>query len=335
MKKNMPESDKILQLEHLSSHYIHRKSGFLGGNERKDILKDVSFSIRRGETFGLVGESGCGKSTLARAIIGLIPSAGRITIDGENVLQKRTKEQHKKVQIVFQDPLSSLNPTKKIGWILEEPLRIHRIGDRASRLRRVNEVLELVGLDTAFRDRYPSELSGGQRQRVSIGEALMLRPKLIVADEPVSALDVSVQSQILNLMGDLRNRLDLSYLFISHNLNVVYYLCDRTAVMYMGQIVELADVQTLFDLPAHPYTQMLLSAIPEIGSEPEEAQENNILSKALDREPSKTGCVFFARCPNACEKCKETSPELVNIGDESGKQHFVRCHCLAHSTGSQ
>lgn len=330
----MPESDIILQLEHLSSHYVRRKSGFLGGDVRKDILKDVSFSIRRGEAFGLVGESGCGKSTLARAIIGLIPSDGTITIDGENVFQKRTKEQRKKVQIVFQDPLSSLNPTKKIGWILEEPLRIHEIGDQASRLRRVNEVLELIGLGTAFRDRYPSELSGGQRQRVSIGEALMLRPKLIVADEPVSALDVSVQSQILNLMGDLRNRLGLSYLFISHNLNVVYYLCDRTAVMYMGQIVELADVQTLFDLPAHPYTQMLLSAIPEIGSEPEEAQENNIFSKALDHEPTKTGCTFFARCPNACEKCKLTSPGLVNIGDESGKQHFVRCHCLAHPSDS-
>ncbi len=334
MKKNMPESDIILQLEHLSSHYIRRKSAFWGGDERKDILNDVSFSIRRGEAFGLVGESGCGKSTLARAIIGLIPSDGTIMIDGESVLQKRTKEQRKKVQIVFQDPLSSLNPTKKIGWILEEPLRIHGIGDRASRLRRVNETLELIGLDNTFRDRYPSELSGGQRQRVSIGEALMLRPKLIVADEPVSALDVSVQSQILNLMEDLRRSLGLSYLFISHNLNVIYYLCDRTAVMYMGQIVELADVQTLFDLPAHPYTKMLLSAISEIGSEPEKTQKDKILPEALDREPSKTGCAFFARCPNACEKCKSISPELVNIGEALKKQHFVCCHCLAHSTAN-
>lgn len=321
----MSESETILRVEHLSSHYINRKSGFFGGNERKDILHDISFSIRRGETFGLVGESGCGKSTLARAITGLIPSDGSITVGDERILRKRTKEQRKKVQIVFQDPLSSLNPTKKVSWILEEPLRIHKIGDRRSRLRHVDEVLELIGLNSDFRNRYPNELSGGQRQRVSIGAALMLNPELIVADEPVSALDVSIQSQILNLMNDLRDNLGLSYLFISHNLNVVYYLCDRIAVMYKGQIVELTDVQTLYDSPAHPYTQMLLSAIPEIGTESEKT--GKIFSETTDKKPCDSGCAFYSRCPNANEKCKQAPPKLINIGEKSGKEHFVCCHC--------
>lgn len=320
----MPEYEAILRVEHVSSHYVNRKSGFFGGDERKDVLHDISFSIRRGEAFGLVGESGCGKSTLARVITGLIPSDGNITIDDEKLFRKRTKQQRKKVQIVFQDPLSSLNPTKTIGWILEEPLRIHGIGDRSSRRKRVNEILELIGLDSGFRTRYPNELSGGQRQRVSIGAALMLNPQLIVADEPVSALDVSVQSQILNLMKDLRDDLGLSYLFISHNLNVVYYLCDRIAVMYMGQLVELTDVQTLYDFPAHPYTRMLLSAVSEIGVQPEKTVK--IPLEATDREICESGCAFFPRCPNACEKCKQVSPKLRNIGKEFERQHFVRCH---------
>lgn len=321
----MSESETILRVEHLSSHYLNRKSGLFGGDKRKDVLNDISFSIRRGEAFGLVGESGCGKSTLARAVAGLIPSDGDITVDDEKVLRRRTKQQRKKVQIVFQDPLSSLNPTKKIGWILEEPLRIHKIGDRRFRLKRVNEILELVGLDADFRNRYPNELSGGQRQRVSIGAALMLNPKLIVADEPVSALDVSVQSQILNLMKDLMDKLGLSYLFISHNLNVVYYLCDRIAVMYMGQIVELADAETLYDFPAHPYTKMLLSAVPDIGAELEKAVKT--ASVITVQRPCESGCVFYSRCPNACEKCRQAVPKLENFGGEAGKHHFVRCYC--------
>jgi oligopeptide/dipeptide ABC transporter ATP-binding protein len=328
----MPESEKILSIQGLSNHFLRRSAGFFAGDEKIDVLQNVTFAIGRGETFGLVGESGCGKSTLARAIVGLVETQGDIVIDGEKVSAKRTKQQRKKVQIVFQDPLSSLNPTKNIGWILEEPLRIHGIGNHASRLKRVSEVLELVGLDPDYRSRYPSELSGGQRQRVSIGSALMLNPKLIIADEPVSALDVSVQAQILNLMKDLRDSLNLSYLFISHNLNVVYYLCDRVAVMYLGRIVELADVETLYSTPLHPYTQMLLSAIPEIGAEPDKTAE--ITGEADADRTALNGCAFYKRCQQACEKCRLSVPELRERSDKKASpqsSHLVRCHCADYA----
>lgn len=314
----MPSPEDILRLEHVSNHYVVRREGFFSGKENVDVLRDVSFEIHSGETFGLVGESGCGKSTLARAAAGLVKFEGRIELDGEELAARRTKEQRRKVQIVFQDPLSSLNPTKRIGWILEEPLRIHGVGDPRSRSRLAGEMLERVGLDPGYRSRYPGELSGGQRQRVSIGCALMLGPKLLIADEPVSALDVSVQAQILNLMRDLREQLGLSYLFISHNLNVVYYLCDRVAVMYLGRIVELADVEALYDAPLHPYTRMLLSAIPEIGERPVNGAP--VRGEADGAAPG--GCAFAPRCPRACARCRREPPKLRPAGDG----RLVRCH---------
>lgn len=329
------ENKLILKLNNVTNFYHTASSNIFAKGKRIQVLKGINFEIRKGEIFGLVGESGCGKSTLGRSIVGLVETQGGIEIDGEPVFGrsfsgKDKKELSRKVQIVFQDPLSSLNPKKKIGWILEEPLKIHHYGNKAQRETRVNEVLELIGLSPSYKDRYPRELSGGQRQRISIGCALMLNPKLIVADEPVSALDVSVQSQILNLMIDLHKRLGLSYLFISHNLNVVYYLCDRIAVMYKGKIVELADVESIYDAPLHPYTRELLAAIPKLGTD---TRRQEILDGA---EPEKTaedtkpapkpsGCAFYKRCPLACEQCANAAPELVKVDSEGDNAHYVSC----------
>lgn len=325
----MANSNYILEVGHLNNHYGTGSSTLFSQKKSVSVLKDVSFHIRRGELFGLVGESGCGKSTLGRAIVGLTETEGDIWIDGEKITGKRRKEQKKNVQIVFQDPLSSLNPKKKIGWILEEPLRIHKIGTRREREQRVNRILELVGLDAGYRDRYPHELSGGQRQRISIGCALMLEPKLIIADEPVSALDVSVQSQILNLLKDLHDSLNVSFLFISHNLDVVYYLCDRVAVMYLGRIVELANVEDLYDFPLHPYTRTLLSAIPVIGQTSGPA--NRPFGEIGRSDNEADGCSFYPRCPDANDKCRRESPELVQLKGGSGEDRYVRCHLAGGS----
>ena len=265
----MSESDYILEVKNLKKVYYNKSSSILGKAKANTAIKDVSFNIKKGEIFGIVGESGCGKSTLARAIVGLTKDIeGQIILNGEEIKDGKKistgKNISEEVQIVFQDPLSSLNPKKKIGWILEEPLRIHKVGNKEKRIKRVNEMLELIGLDINYRERYPNELSGGQRQRISIGSALMLNPQLIIADEPVSALDVSVQAQILNLMQDLQQKLNFSYLFISHDLNVVYYMCQRVGVMCDGEIVELASVEEIYDKPVHEYTKSLLSAIPDM-----------------------------------------------------------------------
>jgi oligopeptide/dipeptide ABC transporter, ATP-binding protein, C-terminal domain len=317
-------SEFILELKNVSNIYYNQNSNIFGKGKSLKVLKDVSFSIRKGEIFGLVGESGCGKSTLGRSIVNLTKNIqGEILLDGEKI--KDRKNISEKVQIVFQDPLSSLNPKRTIGWILEEPLKIHKKGNKEERIKRVNEILELMGLDSNYRDRYPHELSGGQRQRISIGSAIMLNPKLIIADEPVSALDVSVQSQILNLMMDLHEKLDLSVLFISHNLNVVYYMCSRVAVMYLGEIVELASVEELYNNPKHPYTKALLSSVPEIDVD----NTNNIFeikgelndSLNIDR-----GCLYYPRCAYAKEKCKTTQVESKNISEKKDDDHFVRCH---------
>lgn len=317
-------SELILELKNLSKTYYNQNSNIFGRGKAIKVLKDISFYIKKGEIFGLVGESGCGKSTLGRSIVGLSKDTqGEILIDGENI--KKAKKISGKVQIVFQDPLSSLNPKKKIGWILEEPLKIHKIGNKEERIQRVNNILELIGLDSSYRDRYPHELSGGQRQRISIGSALMLKPKLIIADEPVSALDVSVQSQILNLMMDLHEKLNLSYLFISHNLNVVYYMCHRVAVMYLGRIVELASVEDIYYNPLHPYTKALLSSIPEVAVE-----SNNDIYKlkgeVYDSSNIVDACPYYPRCFIAKKICKEKSPEIKSIKGETGWDHFVTCH---------
>ena len=255
----------ILEVNHLTKQFA-RKRGWLTRRAIVHAVDDVSFSIEEGETFGLVGESGSGKTTTGRCILRLIePTSGEVRFKGEDVLafsRSRMREARRDMQIVFQDPYSSLNPRMRVGTIVEEPLVIHRVGSRAEREARIAELFALVGLDPAWRTRYPHEFSGGQRQRIGLARALALNPSFIIADEPVSALDVSVQAQVVNLLLDLQERLKLTYLFIAHDLRLVRHICKRVAVMYRGRIVELASAEDIFTSPRHPYTQALLSAIP-------------------------------------------------------------------------
>jgi ABC-type oligopeptide transport system ATPase subunit len=255
----------LLEVRHLVKEFGRR-----GGLLRKDsvvrAVNDVSFAIDEGETFGLVGESGSGKTTTGRCILRLIePTSGEVRFNGEDVLsfsRSRMRQARRDMQIVFQDPYSSLNPRMRVGAIVEEPLIIHRIGSKPERRARVRELFELVGLDPAQLARYPHQFSGGQRQRIGLARALALNPSLVIADEPVSALDVSVQAQVINLLMDLQERLKLTYLFIAHDLRLVRHICSRVAVMYLGRIVEMGPTEQLFEAPAHPYTRALLSAIP-------------------------------------------------------------------------
>ena len=286
----------------------------------------VSFEVATGEILGLVGESGCGKSTVARAITRVVkPSAGTIDFDGHNLATAEGSELHdlrRRVQMIFQDPYASLNPRMTVGAILREPADIYKVGTTAERTERVTELLELVGLDPRFAERYPHEFSGGQRQRIGVARALALNPDLVVADEPVSALDVSVQAQILNLLGELRQRLGLAYLFIAHDLSVVRHISDRTAVMYLGKIVEIAPTEEIYQRPHHPYTKALLSAIPIPDPVLESAREQIVLSGDLP-SPSNppTGCVFNTRCWKAQAKCFSEEP-LLQLVDKSE----VACH---------
>ncbi|MDR2209848.1 MAG: ATP-binding cassette domain-containing protein [Spirochaetaceae bacterium] len=263
----MAESKSLLSIRGVSNSYEGRSYGIFGKKENKPVLDNINLEIAPGEIFGLVGESGCGKTTLGRCILGLIDYQGEIDIDGLRQIKGRRGpkglEMAGKVQAVFQDPAAALNPVKRIGWLLEEPLRVHRLGSRGEREKRVDEVLDLVGLDSSYKTRRARELSVGQKQRIAIACALMLRPRLIIADEAVSALDVSVGAQILNLFRDLHASLGLALIFISHNLNLVYYLCDRIAVMRRGRIVELGTAEEVYSAPKHPYTRELLSAIIE------------------------------------------------------------------------
>jgi len=258
------ENESVLDIKNVYNTYTSSSFGVFGKKENKDVLNNVSLTVHKGEIFGLVGESGCGKTTLCRAILGLVDYKGEMTIGGQTRKSGNRLTIAKNVQAVFQDPTGSLNPVKRVGWLLEEPLRIHKTGTPCERARRVDEVLELIGLDSSYRPRKISELSGGQKQRVAIGVALMLNPKLIIADEAVSALDVSVGAQIINLLRDLHERLKLSLLFISHNLDVIYYLCDTIAVMKDGEIVEKGSAVEVYSAPKHNYTKQLLSAIPKI-----------------------------------------------------------------------
>ncbi len=255
----------LLEVKHLTKQFA-RSRGWLQKAAVVRAVEDVSFSIDEGETFGLVGESGSGKTTTGRCILRLIePTSGEVRFKGEDVLafpRPRLREARRDMQIVFQDPYSSLNPRMRVGAIVEEPLVIHRVGTRAEREARVAELYSLVGLDPAWRNRYPHEFSGGQRQRIGLARALALNPSFVIADEPVSALDVSVQAQVVNLLLDLQERLKLTYLFIAHDLRLVQHICNRVAVMYRGRVVELARAGDLFTSPQHPYTQALLSAIP-------------------------------------------------------------------------
>ncbi|MCH8834338.1 MAG: ABC transporter ATP-binding protein [Proteobacteria bacterium] len=287
----------------------------------------VSFDIRRGETLGLVGESGCGKTTTGRCILRLErPTAGEIYFDGVNVANLGKRELvalRQKIQVIFQDPYSSLNPRMKIGDIIGEPMNVHKIEpDRKARDERVRELLNLCGLDPRFADRYPHEMSGGQRQRVGIARALAMKAEFIICDEPVSALDVSIQAQVINLLEDLREEFHLTYLFIAHDLSVVRHLCHRVAVMYLGKIVELADCDELYDNPLHPYTQLLLSAVPIPDPEVEAKREHRIVKGEVPspiNPPS--GCVFHPRCPMAVDGCSKNVPEFREV--KPG--HWVAC----------
>ena len=255
----------LLEVRHLVKRY-ERRSGLFSRPGFVTAVYDVSFSVERGETFGLVGESGSGKTTTGRCILRLVePTSGDVVFNGESVLgfgKARMRAARRDMQMVFQDPYSSLNPRMRVGTIVREPLDIHRIGSRAERERRVDELFALVGLDAALKRRYPHEFSGGQRQRIGLARAIALNPSFIIADEPVSALDVSIQAQVINLLMDLQTRLALTYLFIAHDLRLVRHICSRVAVMFRGRIVEMGATSRIFDTPQHPYTRALLSAIP-------------------------------------------------------------------------
>lgn len=289
-------------------------------------VTDVNLSLAEGETLGIVGESGCGKSTLARMLMRLIePSEGNVLFQGENLVglpQARMRQRRRDIQIVFQDPYASLDPRMNIAQIISEPLDIHGVGTRGERAAKVKELIALVGLDPAAASRYPHEFSGGQRQRIGIARAIALEPKLVVLDEPVSALDVSIQSQILNLLDDLKSRLRLSYIFISHDLSVVQHVSDRVAVMYLGRVVEEGPAEAVLGAPQHPYTQALMSAVPEI--DPERRKQHVLLpGDPPNPENIPPGCAFHPRCPLAQDICRREAPPFRAVGASRARCHFA------------
>ncbi len=324
---SIPSSDAgpaLMEVRGLRRHFSV-DGGWFGQNPRAlKAVDGVDFSIIKGESLGLVGESGCGKSTLGRNVVRLdTPTEGALLFEGTDIATLSASELRRfrrEIQIIFQNPMSSLNPRMTVGNMLIEPLRLHSYGDRASCQRRVHELLELVGLKSEHYNRYPHEFSGGQRQRIGIARALALNPKLIVCDEPVSALDVSIQSQIINLLMDLQDELGLSYLFISHDLSVVEHMCDRVAVMYLGRIVEIAPTHELYSRRLHPYTRALLSAVlvPDPAVQADEIILEGGVPSPID--PPK-GCHFSTRCPFAKDDCSASTPELV----EQHPGHWVRC----------
>jgi len=290
----------------------------------------VTFDIYKGETLGLVGESGCGKSTTGRSILQLLkPTAGEVYFEDRD-LTKLSKgdlrRARRHMQMIFQDPQASLNPRLTVGSIISEPLEIHNVGDKDSRKERVQELLRVVGLNPYFISRYPHEFSGGQRQRIGIARALATNPSFIVADEPISALDVSIQAQVVNLLDDLKVELGLTYLFIAHDLSMVRYISDRVAVMYLGKIVEMGSRDNVYDHPLHPYTQALLSAIP-IPDPDKEARRERIILKGEVPSPANppTGCRFHTRCQYATEICSQEDPEFRDLSS-NGQSHMVACH---------
>ena len=312
-------SDTILEVKHLKK-YFNTPKGTL------HAVDDVSFTLERGKTLGIVGESGCGKSTTGRAILRLIePTAGEVIFNGEDIT-KKNKEQmrllRREMQLIFQDPYASLDPRKTVSEIIGEPLKLQKlIPDAKKRAERVHELMEVVGLADRLINTYPHELDGGRRQRIGIARALAMEPKLIICDEPVSALDVSIQAQILNLMQDLQEQMGLTYIFITHDLSVVNHFANDIAVMYLGQLIEKAPSVTLFDNPVHPYTKALLSAIP-VPSLRKKRQRVMLKGEFSSPINPKPGCRFAVRCPYATDRCRTEEPKLVEIE----KDHFVACH---------
>jgi len=319
----------LVAVEDLEKRFPLARGVFLGGGRGQVHAVDgVSFDIPRGGTLGLVGESGCGKSTVARLVTRLLePSGGTVVYDGKDITHRKPRALRplrREIQLVFQDPYSSLNPRRTVGAIVAEPLRLQRIGTRSERRSRVREMLEVVGLNPEHYNRYPHEFSGGQRQRIGIARALITTPKLVVADEPVSALDVSIQAQILNLLAELQGQLGLTYLFIAHDLNVVRHVSDRIAVMYLGKIVELSPTEELHARPVHPYTEALLSAVPRVETTGRERLRHRVVLRGDPPSPvaPPPGCRFHTRCRYATEICSAVEPPLV----DHRRGHLAACH---------
>ena len=325
MASSVKISDPVLlQARNLKKYFSAESSNYSRSSQTVRALDGVSFTLREGETLGLVGESGCGKSTAARTVLRLIePTAGEVYFRGQNLFElshNNLRSLRKEMQIIFQDPYASLNPRKRVRDILEEPFDIHRSVNGKERNERVAWLMERVGLSADQGEKYPHEFSGGQLQRVGIARAIALHPRLVVADEPVSALDVSIRAQVINLLLDLKESMAISYLFISHDMAVVRHFCDRIAVMYLGKIVELANSTQLYSTPQHPYTEALLQAIPRMdpGSKKQRLKVRGDLPSAID--PPK-GCAFQTRCPISKKRCEESIPPLKEI--ESG--HHAAC----------
>ncbi len=325
-----PDTDRppLLEVRKLKKYFAGRRALFDASAFTVRAVDGVDLEIYRGETLSLVGESGCGKTTLGRMVLRLeVPTEGQVLYDGRDIGSLRGRDLmalRRQVQMIFQDPYSSLNPRKSVARMIGEPLEIHRFGNAAERFSRVLDLMEQVGLTREQMGRYPHEFSGGQRQRIGIARALALQPKLIVADEPVSALDVSVQAQILNLMMDLQRDYDLTYLFISHDLGVVRHVSDRIAVMYLGKIVELASNRDLFEMPRHPYTRALLAAIPSVSRTGRRSGENLSVERGLSSEgngETVTGCRFYPRCSERMSVCMQETPQL----EDCGTNHYVSC----------
>lgn len=325
-KQEKTNQEILLSVKDIKMHFPI-KGGLLGRTQgHVKAVDGVSFDIIKGETLGLVGESGCGKSTTGRVLLRLLEAtSGSVNFDGKEIFSLNDKDlrtTRSDMQLIFQDPFSSLNPRLSVGETLSRVLKIHGVKDAQEREDRIKEVLELVGLTSFHMRRYPHEFSGGQRQRIGIARALILNPKLIVLDEPVSALDVSIQSQVVNLLEDLQEKFGLTYLFVSHGLNIVRHISDRVGVMYLGKMVELADSDTLFESPKHPYTQALISANPipnpRLRDKPKIILQGDVPSPI--NPPS--GCYFHTRCPYAQPKCREEAPEFV----KTGENQYVACH---------
>jgi oligopeptide/dipeptide ABC transporter ATP-binding protein len=326
-----PDGDVLVRVKGLKKHFpVQSTSAFRRSHEMVHAVDGVDLEVRRGETLGLVGETGCGKSTLARCIARLLDlSEGEVDFDGRditNLSARQMRPLRREMQIIFQDPYGSLNPRRRVGSIIGDPFALHGIADGAERKRRVQEVMELVGLKPEHFNRFPAEFSGGQRQRIGVARALALKPKLIICDEPVSALDVSIQAQIINLLDDLQSEFNLTYIFIAHDLSVVRHVSDRVAVMYLGKIVELAPVEDVYQIPRHPYSNALLSAVPMPDPNQKVDSHQIILTGDVPspiNPPS--GCRFHPRCPKAQAKCSVDDPALVSVlGDPPA--HVTACH---------